>query len=210
MSSSIDYLSESSIKESGKKAKNAKKQQQPGGQQQPGKQQHRPPLPSLSTITSTSASEPTKPLQQSITSIDTDGSWTRVGSRRRGVKGNDTSSAGGTAHSAAPTSTTTSDAGIATTSPTADSSPIAGLFTAAQLAEDREGEGASFLLNVNEREQGSDDSTRRTLAEKLLPKPKKSGVDELSFLFLILVSSSAGHQNACWLFCPFLFLGMNS
>jgi len=164
VSSAIDYLSESSIKEAGKKAK---KQQLQGGQRQP------PPMPSSSVVTPT-PSQLTRPLQQSTTSIDTDGSWTRVG-RGKGK------SAGGANHSAAPTSTTTSDAGMTTTSPTADSSPVTGLSTAATLDEDRGGEEASFLLNVNEREQDSGDANRRTLAEKLLPKPRKTGVDELSF-----------------------------
>ena len=165
VSSAIDYLSESSIKEAGKKRK---KQQLQGGQQPP------PPMPSSSAVTSTPASQLTRPLQQSTTSIDTDGSWTRVG-RGKGK------SAGGADYSAAPTSTTTSDAGMTTTSPTADSSPVTGLSTAATLDEDRGGEEASFLLNVNERERNSGDANRRTLAEKLLPKPRKTGVDELSF-----------------------------
>jgi len=43
--------------------------------------------------------------------------------------------------------------------------------------EEDEGEGAhsSFLLNSNTRDE---ESRRRTLAEKLLPKPRKKGVDE--------------------------------
>jgi hypothetical protein len=49
------------------------------------------------------------------------------------------------------------------------------------LEEDGEGEGASsFLLGVNKRAWDSDDNTwRRTLAEKLLPMPKKTGVDDM-------------------------------
>jgi len=163
VSSAIDYLSESSIKEAGKKAK---KQQPQGGEQQASA------IPSSSGVTSTPAPQLTRPLQQSMTSIDTDGSWTRVG-RGKGK------SAGGASQSAPPTSTTTSDAA---TSPTADSSPVTGLSTAATLDEER-GEEASFLLNVNERERDSGDNNRRTLAEKLLPKPRKTGVDELSFYF---------------------------
>jgi len=204
VSSSIDYLSESSIKESGKKVKNPKKQQQQGSQQQ-GTQQHRS-LPSSSTTTSRYTSQLTKPLLHSITSIKTDGYWTRVGSQRRGVKGSDTSSAGGTAHSAAPTLTTTSDAGIATTSPTPDSATIEGLSTAAELGEDGEGEDASFLLDV---EWDSDDNTwRRTLAERLLPMPKKTNVDELSFLFRFWFRPMQGSECVS-AFCRFLFLGMN-
>lgn len=164
VSSAIDYLSESSIKEAGKKAK---KQQPQGGQPQP-------PMTSSSPVTATPAPQLTRPLKQSTTSIDTDGSWTRVG-RSKGK------STGDPSHSAAPTSTTTSDAGMTTTSPTADSSPVTGLSTSATLDEDRGGEEASFLLNANERESG--DNNRRTLAEKLLPKPRKTGVDELSVLF---------------------------
>ena len=160
VSSAIDYLSESSIKEAGIRPK---KQQSQGGEQQPS------PKPSSSGVTLTPAPQLTRPLQQSMTSIDTDGSWTRVG-RGKGK------SAGGASHSAPQTSTTTSDAA---TSPTADSSPVTGLSTAATLDEDR-GEEASFLLNVNERERDSGDNHRRTLAEKLLPKPRKTGVDELS------------------------------
>ncbi|KAF8958676.1 hypothetical protein BDZ97DRAFT_1906406 [Flammula alnicola] len=134
VSSSVDYLSESSVKA---KTKNTKRQQQEA------------PLNS-------SSSQLTRPLQQSTTSLDTDGSWTRVGSHRRGPAANDADST----PSAEPT---TSDAAI-TPSVTGNSSPVA-----------ERGEDQTFLLNVS-RDSGEN---RRTLAEKMLPKPRKTGVDDM-------------------------------
>jgi hypothetical protein len=99
--------------------------------------------------------------KQSTTSIDTDGSWTRVEPRHQNYL------------AAAHTVTTTSDA--ATT--TASSSPVAERMEEEEEEEEDEEEGAhsSFLLNSNTRDE---ESRRRTLAEKLLPKPRKTGVDE--------------------------------
>ncbi|KAJ3561328.1 hypothetical protein NP233_g10262 [Leucocoprinus birnbaumii] len=79
----------------------------------------------------------TRTLQQSTTSIDTDGSWTRVESRRNTGKGTIDVTA-------------TSDAGI-TSSLTEDSTPI---------------------------DEESTDK-RTTLAEKLVPKPPQTDVDDM-------------------------------
>lgn len=132
----VDYSSETSIKAKPKSVKR--------------------PLPQ--ELPPASSSKLTRPLQQSTTSIDTDGSWTRVGSHRHGPAAN--SADADSAPSAEPT---TSDAGI-TPSVTGDSSPVA------ERADD-----ASFLLTAPQ----SPGDNRRTLAEKLLPKPRKTGVDEL-------------------------------
>ncbi len=90
-----------------------------------------PPAPANPTSTQYSQ------LQQSTTSIDTDGSWTRVESRRKAARG----------EPGAIDLSTTSDAGI-TSSVTGNSSPV-------------------------------DEEPRRTLAEKLTPKPPQTEVDEL-------------------------------
>ncbi|TFK24052.1 hypothetical protein FA15DRAFT_619886 [Coprinopsis marcescibilis] len=90
-------------------------------------------------------------LRQSSTSVDTDGSWTRV-DRKRGSGGEPLPSA----------EATTSDAGL-TTSVTGNSSPVA------ERTEDE-----SFSPNP----RGSGEN-RRTLAEKLLPKARKTGVEDL-------------------------------
>lgn len=108
--------------------------------------------------TSSSSSQHNRPLQSSI-SIDTDGSWTRVESGHRS-RGAASTSEGPSAE------VTTSDAGI-TTPVTGNSSP---------LAERTEDEG---LLYSTRDSPGN----RRTLAEKMLPKPRKTGVDELRFPF---------------------------
>lgn len=105
----------------------------------------------------TSSSILARPLQQSTVSIDTDGSWTRVESRRKPSSAVE----GPAGPSADPT---TSDAGI-TSSVTGNSSPV---------AERTDDDDSVFLTHVR-------DSTepRRTLAEKLAPKPNKTAVDEL-------------------------------
>lgn len=95
------------------------------------------------------ASSSTRPLKQSTASIDTDGSWTRVKPRRTTTQ-----------ESGAPAEITTTDAGV-TTSATGNSSPIT----------DRT-EDEAFTRNTTHGEN------RKTLAEKLLPKPRKTGVDE--------------------------------
>lgn len=106
--------------------------------------------------TPSSSSQHNRPLQSSI-SIDTDGSWTRVESGRRS-RGAASTSEGPSAE------VTTSDAGI-TTPVTGNSSP---------LAERTEDEG---LLYSTRDSPGN----RRTLAERMLPKPRKTGVDELRY-----------------------------
>lgn len=102
-------------------------------------------------------------LQESTASNDTDGSWTRVGSVRRHTPLPKDSTASFDA--------TTSDPDTGLTPQTGNSSPIAERGT--------EGEESSFLLDIDSRESG--ENPRKTLAEKLLPKPRKTGVDELSF-----------------------------
>ena len=102
-------------------------------------------------------------LQESTASNDTDGSWTRVGSVRRHTPLSKNSTASFDA--------TTSDADTGLTPRTGNSSPVADRGT--------EAEESSFLLDIGSRESG--ETPRKTLAEKLLPKPRKTGVDELSF-----------------------------
>lgn len=99
------------------------------------------PSPTLPpTAQSQTATKPrSHPQQLSTTSLDTEGSWTRVESRHRSGRGDE--------HSAV--DVTTSDAGL-TPSVTGNSSPI---------EED---------IKVK----------RETLAEKLVPKPPKTEVDE--------------------------------
>ena len=114
---------------------------------------------------SAAPSQLTKPLKQSTTSIDTDGSWTRVESRRR--THHETASVSGEGPSGPSAEVTNSDAG-ATTSATGNSSPVA------ERTEDE-----AFILSTGEHQ--------RTLAERLLPKPRKTGVAEY-VLFLFLTS----------------------
>ena len=136
-SSSADYSSEISNKS---RTKNLKRQQQPQ-----------------------SSSQMTR-LQDSTASIDTDGSWTRVGFDRRHIPLSKNSTASFDA--------TTSDVDTGLTPQTGSSSPVAERGT-------EEEESPSFLLDIGSRE--SAENPRKTLAEKLLPKPRKTGVDELSF-----------------------------
>ena len=136
-SSSADYSSEISNKS---RTKSLKRQQQPQ-----------------------SSSQMTR-FQESAASIDTDESWTRVGSVRRHtpLSKNSTTSF----------DVTTSDADTGLTPQTGNSSPIAERGTEGE-------ESSSFLLDSGSRESG--ENPRKTLAEKLLPKPRRTGVDELSF-----------------------------
>ena len=145
-SSSADYSSEVPVKP---KTKNAKRQQQS------------PPSNSSHMI---------RPLQQSTTSIDTDGSWTRVGSVRQGAALSKIITNSFDA-------TSDADADVGLTAHTGNSSPIAERCTEGE-------ESSSFLLDIGSRDSG--ETRRKTLAEKLLPKPRKTGVDELSLLFLLL------------------------
>lgn len=119
------------------------------------KKRQQQPQPSSSQMTR---------LQESTASNDTDGSWTRVGSVRRHtpLPKNSTTSF----------DATTSDPDTGLTPQTGNSSPIAERGTEGE-------ESSSFLLDIGSRESG--ENPRKTLAEKLLPKPRKTGVDELSF-----------------------------
>ncbi|EDR02904.1 uncharacterized protein LACBIDRAFT_332132 [Laccaria bicolor S238N-H82] len=124
-----------------------------------------PTVEAYNSESSTSAVPTTRTprtTKQSTTSIDTDGSWTRVEPRQRSYL------------AAAQTTTTTSD--VATT--TASSSPVAERMEEEEEEEDNDEDGAhsSFLLNSNTRDE---ESRRRTLAEKLLPKPRKTAVDDM-------------------------------
>lgn len=139
-SSSADY-SEISTKS---KTKNAKRQQQP---------------------LSSSSARMTAPLP-STASIDTDGSWTRVGSVRQHTPLSKISTTS--------LDVTTSDVDTGLTPQTGNSSPIAERGTEGE-------ESSSFLLDIGARESG--ENRRKTLAERLLPKPRKTGVDELGFCF---------------------------
>ncbi|PCH36269.1 hypothetical protein WOLCODRAFT_166799 [Wolfiporia cocos MD-104 SS10] len=88
---------------------------------------------------------------------DTDGSWTRVDSKKRTPAQQ---------QQQPPAGTTASDAGVTTTSLTGTSSPTAG------MTESEASVGPSA-------ETSSAPENRRTLAEKLLPKPRKTGVDDM-------------------------------
>jgi len=101
-------------------------------------------------------------LQESTASNDTDGSWTRVGSVRRHTPLSKNSTAAFDA--------STSDADTGLTPQTGNSSPIAERGTEGE-------ESSSFLLDIGSRESG--ENPRKTLAEKLLPKPRKTGVDDM-------------------------------
>ena len=101
-------------------------------------------------------------LRTSNSSIQPEGSWTQVGSRRS----RKTSS-----HKIQIIEPDTSDARV-TTSQTDDPSPV---------AEHTEDEHDSFLLQQSALQSSSRDTDlpgRKTLAEKLLPAPRKTGVDE--------------------------------
>ena len=138
-SSSADYSSEISNKS---KTKTLKRQQQP------------------------QSSSPMTKLPESTASIDTDGSWTRVGSVRRQTPLSK--------NSAASFDATTSDADTGLTPQTGDSSPVAERGTGTEGEE-----SSSFLLDIGTQEFS--ENPRKTLAEKLLPKPRRTAVDELSF-----------------------------
>jgi len=84
--------------------------------------------------------------------VDTDGSWTRVEPRRLKDP-----------QETPPLDAGTSDAGVTTTSITGNSSPVA-------PASDEEDAGES---------KASTSDNRRTLAERMLPKPRKTGVDDM-------------------------------
>jgi hypothetical protein len=97
-----------------------------------------------------SSAQLAKSLKQSTTSIDTDGSWTRVEPRRRTTHETASASASGEGASGPSADLTNSDAATTTSS-------------VMERAEDE-----SFTVGQN----------RRTLAEKMLPKPRKTAVDE--------------------------------
>ncbi|TFK66667.1 hypothetical protein BDN72DRAFT_843888 [Pluteus cervinus] len=131
----------------------------------------------ISTTSSSSSARLSKPLQQSTMSIDTDGSWTHVGTRgQRGASGTGGTGRGGgagglsagegglSAFSAA------SDVG-AITSTTGNSSPVA-----ERTDEDEDGstKPLAFLTRPT-----NDNQSKKTLAERLLPKPRKTAVDDM-------------------------------
>jgi hypothetical protein len=113
--------------------------------------------PSTETPSKLSRQSSAKPQpSNSAASIDTDGSWTRVESRRQKARQENTSGTEGQISA----DLTTSDAGV-TTSATGNSSPT----------NDRTEDEAHIEIP-------SGSGKKKTLAEKLLPKPKKTGVDE--------------------------------
>lgn len=169
VSASIDYLSEADLKESAPSTKNAKRQRTPTQQ---------PAVP----VIAASSSQLKRPSHQSTTSIDTDGSWTRVGLHKRGRTATDADSSALSAEA----DPATSDAGL-TPSVTGESSP------AVERRASTSTEDESFLLNVSTRDSGEH---RRTLAEKLLPKPRKTAVDELR-LFYFFHDNGFGQLTIC-------------
>ncbi|KAF9473376.1 hypothetical protein BDN70DRAFT_885917 [Pholiota conissans] len=112
----------------------------------------------------------------SSTSLDTDGSWTRVGAPRR-TKG------GAVAASA---SAEVSAAEQTTPSGTGTSSPVVSRSTAEEEDGDEEDEDEEeeakpeeereFLLSAAARAGGEN---RKTLAERLVPKPRKTHVEDM-------------------------------
>lgn len=105
-----------------------------------------------------------KSTPASTSLLDTDGPWTRVEPRKRQAPQQPQQDQSTLAVGEGPggVTTTTSDAGV-TTSVTGNSSPV---------ADRTEDESHSRQPTTSE--------NRRTLAEKLVPKPRKTGVDELS------------------------------
>lgn len=116
---------------------------------------------SSATAPESSAAVPVRPGKQRkaatpkpapvVAPVDTDGSWTRVEAKQKK-----------NTQQANPLDAGTSDAGITTTSVTGTSSPAA-LGSDAEDTDDV---------------QASTSDNRRTFAEKMLPKPRKTGVDE--------------------------------
>lgn len=124
----------------------------------------RPGAPGLS------GPRPTKSLEASTTlSVDTDGSWTRVGSARRSRAAATSSSIADETHTSAWADPTTSDAGVTTSANTETSSPVA---SNAELADTGLDSPARPIDN------------RKTLAEKSLHKQRRTNVYELSVLVL--------------------------
>ncbi|PPQ66139.1 hypothetical protein CVT24_000225 [Panaeolus cyanescens] len=182
----------SSTTASGGKKKQGKGQQQASAksQQQPAAPSKPSPPPATKTQSqvldvaappsSSSHNQVQQPLDHSFVSIDTDGSWTRVGGSRRSK--NQSSATSGPAKAALPASTSrdsrsfnryaTSTDDVDTTT-TGNSSPVA---EKAELEEDVD---ESFLLRVAEDASRSVGEQRKTLAEKLLPKPRKTVVDDM-------------------------------
>ncbi|OCH96389.1 hypothetical protein OBBRIDRAFT_787464 [Obba rivulosa] len=95
--------------------------------------------------------------------VDTEESWTRVEPRRRTTP-QQAVQVEGSSSAAHPREVSTSDAGV-TTSVTDNSSPIA------ERTEDDE--------NLAYFGGGQASENRKTLAEKLLPRPRKTGVDDM-------------------------------
>ncbi|KAF8883484.1 hypothetical protein CPB84DRAFT_1790024 [Gymnopilus junonius] len=118
VSAAIDYLSEADMEASAPSAKNAKRQKTPT---QP---------PAVSAVASSTSSQLKRPSHQSTASIDTDGSWTRVVSNKRGR---------------------TTDADSSAFSAEADPTSDAAVERRASTSTEDE----SFLLNVSTRDSGN-------------------------------------------------------
>lgn len=145
---------------------------------------------SESSATAPESSTPVpRPKRKSPPVLDSDGPWTRVESRKKPVKPLEA-----TTSTSLGVEQVTSDPGI-TTSVTGTSEP--------EPSEDEEAEG------TDEREP----ENRRTLAERMLPKPRKTKVEEyvaagrahdlgrtLTFN-LILTAQYAGNSGRC-AYCP--------
>ncbi|PFH53253.1 hypothetical protein AMATHDRAFT_1326 [Amanita thiersii Skay4041] len=137
-----------------------------------------PPLVLISSKTKRQASGSVKPshmnqqtYQDYTTSHDTDSSWTHVGSRRKNdVQHMQASSTGAERAAISGISTselTMSDAGLAS-SITDTSSPVA------ERSDDEAlGSGPVYIRAAEE------SSLRRPLAERLLPRPQKMGIDDM-------------------------------
>ncbi|CDO72084.1 hypothetical protein BN946_scf184962.g27 [Trametes cinnabarina] len=132
------------------------------------------PAPRASSATST----PPKPPSSAPPAPD-DAGWTKVETKKKPLPQNSThdgqrpADASSTAP-AQPLDVSTSDAAITTSVTTGNSSPVT------ERTED-------------ESHQGPPDN-KRTLAEKLLPKPRKTGVEECVLLLLLLPRFSFSHR----------------
>ncbi|KAI9062623.1 hypothetical protein FKP32DRAFT_1593288 [Trametes sanguinea] len=149
---------------SGKKKKKGKKASSPVPQD--AQSDSSATAPESSTAPARKQRKSTTPKPTAAATADDDG-WTKVQTKKK-VQPKAQTAQGDVANSSAPDrplEISTSDAGI-TTSVTANSSPV---------TERTEDESHSLLADS----RPSVPENRRTLAEKLLPKPRKTGVEDL-------------------------------
>jgi hypothetical protein len=108
----------------------------------------------------------------STKSVDTDGSWTRVGTAGKTAGLEKSKSAAKREKKRA-----LKEAGAAGSTPSAGSDAGTGSGKGDNEVDDEDDAQQSFLLSESANSVPRDN--RRTLAEKLLPKPRKTGVDDM-------------------------------